>query len=398
MNRLGVTFCGIEFENPFVLAASPCTDELEMVRNGFQAGWSGAVLKSTHSESLTFDMVSPMLWGFDFEDKKVLGLGNIDLVSKYHVGIVEERVRDLKQEFPDKVVIVSIVGIDKETWQEPTRRLVAAGADAIECSSGCPNDVKAIESTVENPRTIREVTTWVKEAAGSVPVFVKLSSNDLVDIAQAAKDGGGDALVIGSGRRAIMGVDLDTFVPYPSVAGKSCFSSYTGSAIKPIILRMITEVAKGVETPIIAGAGIMTWQDVLESMLLGASIVQIATAVMSSGFRIVEDLKDGIEVYCEEKNISRISSIVGKALPNVVTQYELSREHKVVFSINRETCIKDDLCYISCRDGGHMAIELDANRIPKVDEEKCVGCGLCQVVCPVWDCVTLKPRDGSPRA
>lgn len=395
MNSLGITLCGLKFENPFVIAPTPCTDELEMVRNGFLAGWSGAVLKTTHSEDITVKPVSPLMWGFDFEDKKMVGLGNIDLISKYPIGIVEERVRELKKEFPDKIVIGSIVGEDKETLQDLTRRLIGAGADAIECSTGCPQereDKRPAKVRAEDPKKLRQTVTWVKKAAGRVPVFVKVAGvGDIFALADNTKRGGGDALVVGGGRRGIIGVNLDTFVPYPNVAGKSTFCGYSGPAIKPMILALICEVAKNVNIPIVSAGGTMTWRDALEAILLGASIVEIGTAVMRNGFRIIEDLIDGVQVYLEEKNIANVSDLVGKALPNVVAQFELSREHRVVPSINRETCIKDDLCYIACRDGGHMAMELGEDRIPRVDEEKCVGCGLCQVVCPVLDCVTLKP-------
>jgi dihydropyrimidine dehydrogenase (NAD+) subunit PreA len=396
MKQLSVTLCGLKFENPFILAPTPCTDELEMVKNGFRNGWSGAVLKTTHSEGMTIEPVSPLLWGLDFEDKKMVGLGNVDQISKYHVGIVEDRVRELKKEFPDKIVIASIVGEDMETLQDLTKRLTAAGADAIECSSGCPQDRVDLESgkvLSEDLEGLRQTVNWVKEAADQVPVLVKITGEiDIVALAQTAKEAGGDAVVVGGGRRAIMGVNLDTFVPYPSIAGKSTYASYTGPAVKPIILKLICEVSNWVDIPIISGGGSMTWQDALEAILLGASIIEFGTAVMFHGFRIVEDIRDGVEVYLEGKNISNISELIGQAVPNIVTQPELSREYRVIASINRDTCIKDDLCYISCRDGGHMAIELGEDRIPNVDEEKCVGCGLCQVVCPVWDCVTLKPK------
>ena len=397
MDKLSVTFCGLTFENPFVLAASPCTDELEMVRNAFQAGWAGAVLKTTHVEDFVFEPVSPILWAYDFEDKKMVGLGNIDLISKYHVGIVEERVRELKKEFPSKIVIVSIAGSNKQTWQEPIKRLIAAGADAIECSCSCPQGQVGLEpgkSLLQDLRATAEMVSWVKEAAGSVPVIVKLSGHvDQVAASRTIKEAEGDAVNVSGQPKGIVSVDLDTWVPNPSVAGKSAYAGYSGPATKPICLWNVAEIAKKIGISIIAGGGTLTWQDALEAILLGANSIQVATAVMRNGFRIIDDLKDGIEIYLEEKNISNISELIGGALPNIVSQDELSREHQVVSSINRGTCIKDDLCYISCRDGGHMAIELGEDRIPIVDEEKCVGCGLCRIVCPVWDCVTLKPKE-----
>ena len=396
MDRLSVDFCGLKFENPFVLAASPCTDELEMVRNAFLAGWAGAVLKTTHAGDIVIDPVSPIFWPYDFEDKKMVGLENIDLISKYHVGIVEERVRELKKEFPNKVVIGSVTGSNRQTWQEPIRQLVAAGADAIECACSCPQGHVGLEpgkSLLQDEAATSQMVNWAIEAAAPVPIFVKLSGHvDQIAASRVIKAAGGKAVNVSGLPKGIAGVDLDTWVPHPNVAGKSTYGGYSGPATKPICLCNVAEIATKVGIPIMAGGGTMTWQDALESILLGASIVQIATAAMRNGFRIIDDLKDGVEVYLEEKEISNISRVVGKALPNIVTQGELSREYRVVSSINRDTCIKDDLCYISCRDGGHMAIELGDDRIPIVDEEKCVGCGLCLAICPVWDCVTLKPK------
>lgn len=140
-----------------------------------------------------------------------------------------------------------------------------------------------------------------------------------------------------------------------------------------------------------AGSGVTTWVDALEAILLGATIIQVCTAAMRNGFDIIDDMKDGCETYLQKKKISNIVQIIGKALANVVTQDELSRKAKVVSSIDRNLCVKDDICYVSCRDGGHMAIELGGDRIPVVNEGKCTGCGLCLAVCPVAGCITLKP-------
>ncbi len=396
MNRLEIEFCGFHLENPFVLAASPCTDEVEMVRNAFRAGWAGAVLKSTHVESLVFEPVSPRLWGYDIEDIKMAGLGNIDLISQYHVGIVAERVRELKREFPEKMVIASVAGDTQENWQGPIRQLITAGADAIETSLSCPQGHLGLapgQSLLEYPELTTQMVKWTKEAAAPLPVFIKLAGHlDQISAARTIKAAGGYAVLARGQQKAIMGVDLDTWVPNPNVAGKSTYASYTGPTTKPACLWNVAQIAKKVGIPIIANGGMATWRDATEAMLLGAGMIEIATAAMRNGFRIIDDLKDGCQVYLEEKGITNISQLLGQALPNIVTQDELPRDYRVVSTVNRDTCIKDDLCYISCRDGGHMAMELGEDRIPVVDEEKCIGCGLCLAVCPVWDCITMKPK------
>ena len=397
MSRLATNFCGIDFENPFVLAASPCTDELEMVKNAFRAGWSGAVLKTTHVESLVFKPVSPIIWGYDFEDKKVVGLGNIDVLSQYPVSVIEERVKELKKEFPKKIVITSVAGTDRSTYHEVVKRLIAAGADAIECTTFCPQGhagLKPGQGLSEDPLAVAQMTSWVKEAAGDIPVFIKFSGEvNQIDNSRAVKAAGGDAVNISSVYKAILGIDLDTYIPYPSVDGKSTYAGFMGAATKPQCLQHVSEVAKKVDIPIISGGGTTFWQDCIEAVLVGAGLIQICSAAMRNGFRIVDDLIDGCETYLEEKGISNLSELTGKALHSIVGQDELNTEIRLVSSINRDLCIKDDLCYISCRDGGHMAMELGDDRIPIIDEEKCVGCGLCHVVCPVWDCVTLKSEE-----
>jgi dihydropyrimidine dehydrogenase (NAD+) subunit PreA len=397
MNKvdLSVELCGIKFPNPFVLSAAPSTDSVEMVRRAFEAGWAGAVLKTTSVESQPVELVYPMLAGLDFEDKKVVGLGNIDLISVHHIDEVEMRVRKLKEEFPENVVMASIMGAKKEDWQELVKRLEAAGVDLIECSFSCPQGSlgeKPGAMVAQDPRLTKMVASWVKEAAKKVPVFIKITPQvtDIVEIGLAVKESGADGITASNTIPALMGVDLDTFVPYPSVAGKSTYSGLSGAVIKPISLRIIAELAKHVGLPISGTGGAMTWQDVVEFMLVGATNVQFCTAVMRDGFRIINELKDGLVNYLEEKGMSSPSELIGKALPNIVTHDELSREYKVVAEVNRKTCVKDDLCYIACRDAGHGAIELDEERLPVIDKEKCVGCGLCKAVCPVWDCITMK--------
>lgn len=397
MNKvdLSVELCGIKFPNPFVLSAAPSTDSVEMVRRAFEAGWAGAVLKTTSVESQPVELVYPMLAGLDFEDKKVVGLGNIDLISVHHIDEVEMRVRKLKEEFPENVVMASIMGAKKEDWQELVKRLEAAGVDLIECSFSCPQGSlgeKPGAMVAQDPRLTKMVASWVKEAAKKVPIFIKITPQvtDIVEIGLAVKESGADGITASNTIPALMGVDLDTFVPYPSVAGKSTYSGLSGAVIKPISLRIIAELAKHVGLPISGTGGAMTWQDVVEFMLVGATNVQFCTAVMRDGFRIINELKDGLVNYLEEKGMSSPSELIGKALPNIVTHDELSREYKVVAEVNRKTCVKDDLCYIACRDAGHGAIELDEERLPVIDKEKCVGCGLCKAVCPVWDCITMK--------
>ena len=392
---LSTSFCGLVFDSPFILAASPCTDDLEMVRRAFQAGWAGAVLKTTSVEETTVDLAYPMIVGLEHEGRRVFGLGNIDLISQHHVDEIEERVRALKEEFPQKVVVTSMMAATKEDWIGVARRLSAAGADIIECSFSCPQGTLGAKPGFmlgQDPGLVREVTAWVKEGAGSTPVVIKITPQvaDIVEVAQAARDGGADGICASNTIPALMGLDLETFVPYPQVAGKSTYSGLSGPAIKPITLRVIAEISRSVQISITGTGGAADWRDAAEFMLVGARTVQFCTAPMHYGFRIIEDLKDGLERYLRHKGMRSAEELVGKSLPFITGHGDLSREKKVISRIRSELCVKDDLCYLACRDGGHQAIELDEDRLPKMDEEKCVGCGLCLAVCPVPGCLYME--------
>jgi dihydropyrimidine dehydrogenase (NAD+) subunit PreA len=392
---LSVKMCGVKFQNPFVLSAAPPTDDVKMVKRAFEAGWAGAVLKTTSVEEQPVELVYPMIAGIDFEDKKVIGLGNIDLISEHHIDEVEGRVSELKKEFPEKVVMASIMGAKKEHWQELVRRLEAAGVDLIECSFSCPQGSlgeKPGAMVAQDPKLTKTIAGWVKGAAKRVPVFIKITPqvSDIVEIGQAVKESGADGITASNTIPALMGINIDTFVPNPGVAGKSTYSGFSGASIKPISLRIIAELSKNVGLPIAGTGGATTWQDVVEFMAVGATTVQFCTAVMRNGYRIIDDLMDGFVNYLEDKELDSPMELVGRALPNIVNHDDLSRHYKVVSEVNRNICVKDDLCYITCRDAGHEAIELDKDRLPVVDEEKCVGCGLCASVCPVWECVKLK--------
>jgi dihydropyrimidine dehydrogenase (NAD+) subunit PreA len=395
---LSLEFCGVKFPNPFTLAAAPTTDSAEMVARAFEAGWGGAILKTTSVETEVVELVYPMMSGIDLEDKKLMGLQNIDLISERHIDEVEKDVKALKKEFPDKVVAASIMGAKKEDWQQLVRRLEAAGVDLIECSFSCPHGMpeRGMGSTIgQDPELTERTARWVKEAATRVPIVIKLTPQiaDITSAARAVKRSGADGVCAINTLKSMIGVDLETFIPYPNVGGYSTYGGYSGPAIKPVTLRCVAEIAKSVDIPIAAVGGISTWSDAVEFLLLGATNIQLCTAVMHNGFRIIEDLIDGLSVYLEEKGMNSVKELVGKALPYIADHSKLSRDYKVVSTVNRETCVKCDVCYIACMDGAHQAIDLDEMRIPVINEDKCKGCGMCETVCPVEECITLKPRE-----
>lgn len=421
---LSVEFCGVRFPNPFVLAAAPPTDNADMIARGFDAGWGGAVVKTLGLEHVAVDLVSPMMVGLTYEDKNLIGLENIDLISERKIGEVLEEVADLKKRYPDRVLIVSVMAGNEKDWKEITRRVQAAGADMIECSFSCPHGMpeKGMGSAVgQDANLTYERAKWVVEAA-EVPVLIKLTPNvtDMRPIAQRVKDAGAAGVTCINTVKGLIGFDLDSFSPLPSVAGRSTAGGFSGPAIKPIALRFVADVAKDVAIPVAGVGGVVTWRDAVEFLLAGAGIVEVCTAVMRYGYDIVEELIEGLSFYLEDKGLRTPAELVGRGLPNLVGHEALSREHRVVASVDEDLCVGCGACVIACRDGGHQAISFpepgpgaataaaprnvggdpgaaeartENSRVPAVDDEKCVGCGFCGSVCPVDGCLSMKERE-----
>ena len=396
---LSVEFCGVRFAHPFILAAAPPTDDPEMVRDAFRAGWAGAVLKTTSVTGTPVDLAYPQMSGMDLGRERMVGLGNIDLISKHHIDVVEKRIADLKGEFPDNVVIASIAGHDEESWREVAGRVTAAGADMIEAGFSCPQGSMGLGPGTmlgQDAKASAEVAGWIKGAAGSVPIIIKLTPQvgDIAGIAAAVKGAGADGVCIGNTIPAIMGVDINTFVPSPDVYGSSTYSGLSGPAIKPISLRCVAEVAKRAKIPIAASGGAASWQDAFEFILLGSSVVQFCTAVMHRGFGIVGDLVGGLSAHLDARGISTLRDVIGAALPKIVPHDELDSSKGTNGwrpEIDEGKCVKCGMCYVSCRDGAHRAIEIDKDKLPRIDDVRCVGCGLCSLVCPAY-CIEMKEK------
>ncbi|MGC8721461.1 MAG: NAD-dependent dihydropyrimidine dehydrogenase subunit PreA [Caldisericaceae bacterium] len=393
---LSINFLGLHLESPFILSAAPPTDELEIAENGLRAGWAGVILKTTSVENNPVNLKNPMMSSFGPMSKKVVGLGNIDLISQYHINDIEERIKYLKKEFPDRMIAASIMGASKEDWQNLVWRLKKAGADLIECSFSCPQGSMGEEAgkmLAQSIEATEKVTRWVKEAADTTPVLIKITPQvtDIVEVAKAVKRGGADGITASNTVPSLLGVDIKTFEPYPTLFGEGSYSGLSGPAIKPLTLRTIAEIAKNVDIVISGNGGAFNWKDAVEFMAVGAQNVQFCTLPMHYGFRTIRDLKSGFEHYLDEMGFSSPSDIVGKALPNIKNQEDLPKP-ETHSEINADKCIGCGLCYAACHDGGHMAIEWNSEtRTPSVDEEKCTGCAMCMQVCPV-DAIRMKEK------
>lgn len=397
MVNLGIDFCGIYFENPFILAASPSTDNREMTIRGLERGWAGAVLKTTSLESEEVSITYPIMSGVR-PGPGLIGLQNTDLLSERHIHEVAEDITWLKSRFPEKRIIASLMGSNREEWQELVRISEQAGADMIEASISCPQGA-ALEgeeavgwAVSQDPRLTEKVTRWVIEGRRSVPVYVKLSPSvtDIVSIGKAVERGGGNGICAIDCLEGIGGIDLQTFSPLPSVEGKGTRGGFSGKAIKPIGLRIVADLAGGVRIPISGVGGIYDWRDALEYLLLGATTVQVCTSVLQRGFGLIDPLTDGLSRWLEDHRYSSPAEVIGLALSRLTEHSELTHGVKVISRIDPDLCIGCGVCYVACADGGHMAIEFPPDRHPVVQEGLCVGCGLCAQVCPVPDCIEIK--------
>jgi len=379
--------CGVRLENPFLLSSSVVASSYEMCAKAFRAGWAGAAFKTICS--FPQHEASPRFSTITNHSNSFCGFKNIEQLSDHSVEENMEVFRRLKAEFPTKVIIASIMGKNEQEWTELARRCEQAGADVIECNFSCPNmESDSLGVTIgQNADLIERFTRAVRRGT-KLPVLAKMTPNitDMVPMAAAAKRGGADGIAAINTINSITGVNIDTFTAEPDVHGSSIVGGYSGQAVKPIALRFISDMARSEELKglhLSAMGGIENWVDTVEFISLGAGSVQITTAVMQYGYRIIDDLVSGLKYYLKVKGFGGIRSIVGAAVGSIVAHNKLERDTVLLPKFNYDKCIGCGRCYISCFDGGHQAIDFDIeDRKPHLDARKCVGCHLCRLVCP----------------
>lgn len=398
MADLSIDFAGIKAPNPFWLASAPPTNSGYQVMKAFDQGWGGAVWKTLGVPVIN---VSSRYGGVNYRDSRMVGFNNIELITDRPLKDNLKEIEEVKKYFPDHAVIASLMVETREEWHQIVRDVENAGADGLELNFGCPHGMceRGMGSAVgQEPEVLKTIVSWVKEVA-KTPVIVKLTPNitDITEPGLAAVQGGGDAISLINTIQSLIGVDINNFVSYPNVDGESTNGGYCGPAVKPIALNMLKNCAQHpeIDIPISGIGGIENWKDAVEHILLGASSVQVCTAVMHYGFGIIREMTSGLERYMDDKGFKTIDEIVGKALPNIKTWENLNLKYKVVAEIDNSKCIECQLCYTACEDGAHQAIGLprDDSRVPFVIEENCVGCNLCSLVCPVESCITMERRD-----
>jgi dihydropyrimidine dehydrogenase (NAD+) subunit PreA len=394
MADLSVEFAGLKLTNPFMLASAPSTATGDMIQRAFEAGWAGAVTKSIALEPATD--VQPRLARLPLGNK-IIGLENIELISQRSLEAWTEDIAEIKRHYPDHILFASLTAaVEREEWHSLIKQVEEAGVDGLQLDFGCPHGMpgKGMGSVQgQDPAIAREITRWAKEVATG-PVMVKLTPNvtNIVQIGKSCEEAGADAISAIDTVSAFIGIDLERLEPLPSVGGTSAFGGYSGRAIKPIGLRCIAQLAKGTNLPLSGIGGIARWQDAVEYILVGASTVQVCTAVMLRGYKIVERMKEELAAYMEKKGFESVAEMRGYILPKITAHEELDFAYKVTAAIDEALCSKCGLCYTACMDGGWQAIEMESREVyPRVLVEKCDGCSLCLQVCPVQGCITMVP-------
>ncbi len=402
MANLQSNFLGIKSPNPFWLASAPPTDKEYNVRRAFEAGWGGVVWKTLGSEGPPVVNVNGPRYGAVYgADRRLLGLNNIELITDRDLYTNLDEIKRVKADYPDRAIIVSImVPCEEEAWKAILPLVEDTGADGIELNFGCPHGMseRGMGAAVgQVPEYIEMVTRWCKQYY-SKPVIVKLTPNitDIRKPAAAAKRGGADAVSLINTINSITSVNLDSMSPEPSIDGKGTHGGYCGPAVKPIAMSMVSEIARNAETsdlPISGIGGVTTWRDAAEFMALGCGNVQVCTAAMTYGFKIVQEMISGLEQWMDEKGYKSIDEFVGMAVPNTTDWQYLNLNYIAKAKIDQDLCISCGRCFAACEDTSHQAISMTPDRKFEVIDAECVACNLCVNVCPVEGCISMEEMD-----
>ena len=400
MADLSSEFLGIKSPNPFWLASAPPTDKEYNVVRALEAGWGGIVWKTIGEDPHIVNVYGPRYSALLGPDRRVIGFNNIELISDRPLKTNLDEIRRVKRDWPERAMIVSImVPCEEQSWKRILPMVEDTGCDGVELNFGCPHGMseRGMGSSVgQVPEYIEMVARWCKTYT-RLPVIVKLTPN-ITDVrypARAARQGGADAVSLINTVNSIMGVNLETMTMLPSVGKTGSHGGYCGTAVKPIALNMVAEIARDAQTagmPISGIGGISNWHDAAEFIMLGCGNVQVCTAAMVYGFKIVQDMCDGLSNFMDQQGYTGVAQMVGKALPSITGWSKLNMNHVEKAVIHQDSCIRCGRCYAVCEDTSHQAISASRNgeRYFEIKEDECVGCNLCVSICPVPDTITMR--------
>ncbi len=398
LRDLSLDFCGVRFVNPVMLSSSPVSNTGEMIGRAFDAGFGGVAYKTIGKGDVKIIHPFPRMAGYDYMARKLVGLQNVEQISDRPLDHNLRDIQYLKRNWPDRIVIASIMGFSNDEWRELAVACAQAGADMLELNFSCPHmTVEGSGMKVGQAFDLVEQFSATVKAAVSIPVLAKMTPNvtDICEPALSAKAGGADGLAAINTVSALTNIDLKSFVPLPDVGGKGAMSGYSGPAVKPIGLRCIAQMAQHPDLglPISGMGGIETWVDAVEYMLCGAGTLQITTGVIHYGYRIVEDILEGMSYFMDQHGFASVDEFIGVALPRTVPtdQFDLGHQGTAAYDLDR--CIGCGQCHIVCQDAGGQCLAWDdLSRRPVMDESRCLGCMICSFICPISDPPLISPR------
>ncbi|XP_062834049.1 dihydropyrimidine dehydrogenase [NADP(+)] isoform X3 [Anolis carolinensis] len=428
---ISVEMAGLKFPNPFGLASATPTTSSPMIRRAFEAGWGFALTKTFSLDKDIVTNVSPRIIR-GTTSGPIYGPGqgsflNIELISEKTAAYWCKSVTELKTDFPDKILIASIMcSYNKEDWTQLSKMAEASGADALELNLSCPHGMGERGMGLacgQDPELVRNICRWVRQAV-QIPFFAKLTPNvtDIVSIARASQEGGADGVTATNTVSGLMGLRADG-IPWPAVGrgDKTTYGGVSGNAIRPIALRAVSAIAHALPGfPVLATGGIDSAESGLQFLHCGASVLQTLPSfgpyleqrkkiMAENKLKLKEESGPFSQVetkhFIPKKPILTVKDIIGKALRYIGTYGELSNTEQVVALIDEEMCINCGKCYMTCNDSGYQAIQFDPEiHLPTVTDS-CTGCTLCLSVCPIIDCIRMvsrttpyEPRRGLPLA
>jgi len=374
---LEIDFCGLKCENPFFLSSSVVASGYDMCARALSMGWSGLVYKTIGL--FPIEETSPRFDALYKDGSEFIAFRNWEQIS--HKPYKEEfnTLKRLKQDFPSKIIVASIMGHDSSQWEQLAELSNDACVDMIECNFSCPNMSKSgLGSDIgTNWRKVEEFTSAVRRRT-SIPILAKMTPNitNIEIPAITAINAGANGIAAINTIKSLTSVLEESFHP----SGNGLISGLSGKAVKPVALRFISDIRSALpDAPISGMGGVETWRDAAEFIAVGCSNIQVTTAVMQYGYRIIDDLINGLKAYLSENKI-QLSALLNRA--KIVQTDTVDRNSRVFPVTDKKKCIGCGRCYISCADAGYQAIKFE-NRVPVLNGAACEGCMLCALTCPL---------------
>ena len=373
---LAVDFCGLKCENPFFLSSSVVASGYDMCAKALTAGWAGLVYKTIGL--FPIEETSPRFDAIYKDSVEFIGFRNWEQISHKPYKEEFDILKSLKENFPSKIITASIMGRDKAEWEALAELCNEAGVDMIECNFSCPHMSKnGLGSDVgTNWKLVEEYTSAVRRKT-ALPILAKMTPNitNIEIPAITAMNAGANGIAAINTVKSLTSALDESRHP----TGSGMVSGLSGKAVKPIALRFIHDIRAALpDAPISGMGGVETWRDAAEFIAAGCSNIQITTAVMQYGYRIIDDLTSGLKAYLSEENME-LSGLVDSA--RFVQTNTVDRETRVYPVTDKGKCVKCGRCHISCSDAGYQAISFE-NRVPALNGVKCEGCMLCSLTCP----------------